>query len=166
MENASKALIIAGAILLAILIISLGIWIFSSAQNTIESAGDMSEQTATTFNNKFSASLGDRVQGSEVNALIQAVRSSNQKAAEDGDMDKLVSIYTNNATLNGDTVTTKTRTKTGSNVSGTGTVSTTITANGSSSTSAVTGKVATGNTYQVTCNYYRGYINEICIKAN
>ena len=37
MENASKALIIAGAILLAILIISLGILIFNQAQDTVGS---------------------------------------------------------------------------------------------------------------------------------
>ena len=43
MENASKALIIAGAILLSILIISLGILIFSQAQDTINSI-NMSEQ--------------------------------------------------------------------------------------------------------------------------
>ena len=35
MENASKALIIAGAILLAILLISLGIMIFNQAQDTV-----------------------------------------------------------------------------------------------------------------------------------
>ena len=35
MENASKALIIAGAILLAILLISLGIYIFSQAQSVV-----------------------------------------------------------------------------------------------------------------------------------
>ena len=35
MENASKALIIAGAILLAILLISLGIMIYNQAQNTV-----------------------------------------------------------------------------------------------------------------------------------
>ena len=41
MENASKALIIAGAILLSILIISLGIMVFQNAKSTVGSA-DMS----------------------------------------------------------------------------------------------------------------------------
>lgn len=35
MENASKALIIAGAILLSILIIAVGMFIFTSSQNSI-----------------------------------------------------------------------------------------------------------------------------------
>ena len=39
MENASKALIIAGAILLAILLISLGIMIFNQAQDTVTNSG-------------------------------------------------------------------------------------------------------------------------------
>ena len=72
MENASKALIIAGAILLAILIISLGILIFSQAQDTI-------------FNNKFTPYEGTNIRGSQVNALAQAVLTNNQTAKENGE---------------------------------------------------------------------------------
>ena len=49
MENASKALIIAGAILLAILLISLGIMIFNQAQDTVNNSG-MSQAEITAFN--------------------------------------------------------------------------------------------------------------------
>lgn len=52
MENASKALLIAGAILLAILLISLGIMIFSQGQDTVNNSG-MSQAAITAFNNKF-----------------------------------------------------------------------------------------------------------------
>ena len=52
MENASKALIIAGAILLAILLISLGIIIFSQAQDTINNSG-MSQAELQTYNSQF-----------------------------------------------------------------------------------------------------------------
>lgn len=52
MENASKALIIAGAILLAILLISLGILIFNQAQDTVNNSG-MTQAQITAFNNKF-----------------------------------------------------------------------------------------------------------------
>ena len=52
MENASKALIIAGAILLSILLITLGIMIFSQAQDTIHNSG-MTQAEITTFNNQF-----------------------------------------------------------------------------------------------------------------
>ena len=57
MENASKALIIAGAILLSILIISLGIMVFQNAKSTVGSA-DMSETEMQAFNGKFSSYLG------------------------------------------------------------------------------------------------------------
>lgn len=84
MENASKALIIAGAILLAILIISLGILIFSQAQDTINSV-NMDEQEIMAFNNKFTPYIGENKRGSEVNALAQAVLSNNQSAANNGE---------------------------------------------------------------------------------
>lgn len=48
MENASKALIIAGAILLAILLISLGIMIFNQAQDTVTNSG-MTEAELTSL---------------------------------------------------------------------------------------------------------------------
>ncbi|MCI8460818.1 MAG: hypothetical protein HFE81_05425 [Bacilli bacterium] len=84
MENASKALIIAGAILLAILLITLGIVVYLQAQDTIDSV-NMSEQEIMAFNNKFTPYEGDNVRGSQVNALIEAVVSNNQSAADNGD---------------------------------------------------------------------------------
>ena len=84
MENASKALIIAGAILLSILIITLGILIFQQAQDTINSV-DMSDAEKTAFNNKFLPYEGENVRGSQVNALAQAVLTNNQSAKENGE---------------------------------------------------------------------------------
>jgi len=84
MENASKALIIAGAILLSILLISLGILIFSQAQDTINSI-NMSEQEVMAFNNKFTPYEGDNIRGSQVNALAQAVLTNNQSARDNGE---------------------------------------------------------------------------------
>ena len=75
MENASKALIIAGAILLAILLISLGIMIFNQAQDTVNNSG-MSQAEVQAFNNKFLKYEGIRT-GSEVKALINEVIASN-----------------------------------------------------------------------------------------
>ena len=104
MENASKALIIAGAILLAILIISLGILIFSQAQDTINSV-NMDEQEIMAFNNKFTPYIGENKRGSEVNALAQAVLSNNQSAENNGEtatkgitMDGQVSIAADGST--------------------------------------------------------------------
>lgn len=75
MENASKALIIAGAILLAILLISLGIMIFGQAQDTVNNSG-MSQAQISSFNNKFIKYEGERT-GSVVKTLINEILSSN-----------------------------------------------------------------------------------------
>ena len=75
MENAATALIIAGAILLSILLISLGIMIFNTAQDTTKNSG-MTQAQVSAFNNKFSKYEGT-IKGSEVRSLIQEVIASN-----------------------------------------------------------------------------------------
>ena len=82
MENASKALIIAGAILLSILIISLGLMVYNQAKETI-GAVNLSQQEIETFNSKFTAYENVSVSGVQVNALIQTVIASNQQAIQD-----------------------------------------------------------------------------------
>ena len=74
MENASKALLIAGAILLAILLISLGIMVFTQAQSTVETSG-MSQAEITAFNNKFLKYEGAK-DGTMVKALVNEVITS------------------------------------------------------------------------------------------
>ena len=75
MENASKALIIAGAILLAILLISLGIMIYNQAQDTVSNSG-MDQAAVTAFNNQFLKYEGNQ-KGTMVKSLLQEVRASN-----------------------------------------------------------------------------------------
>ena len=75
MENASKALIIAGAILLAILIISLGILIYNQAAG-IANGNAMSEVEITQFNTQFTQYEG-RQSGTTVRSLLQKVISNN-----------------------------------------------------------------------------------------
>ena len=75
MENASKALIIAGAILLAILLISLGIMVYNQAKGTVNDA-DLSAEAAQTFNTKFT-SYGGTQSGTKLNSLLDAVTASN-----------------------------------------------------------------------------------------
>ena len=75
MENASKALIIAGAILLSILLISLGIMIFNQAQDTVNNSG-MSQAEIATFNNQFLKYEGAQ-KGSVVKSMINEVIASN-----------------------------------------------------------------------------------------
>ena len=81
MENASKALIIAGAILLSILLISLGIMIFNQAQDTVTNSG-MTEAELTSFNNKFLKYEGNEVKGTMVKSMIQEVKAANQNASD------------------------------------------------------------------------------------
>lgn len=83
MENASKALIIAGAILLAIVIISLGLIVVNNTRNVTDNT-NLSEQEIQAFNAKFTPYEGDSVAGSRVNSLIQQVIATNQATATNG----------------------------------------------------------------------------------
>lgn len=82
MENASKALIIAGAILLAILIISLGIMIFGQAKGVMD-GNAMSDVEIQQFNSKFTMYEGERVRGATVNSMLQTVLANNVSADDD-----------------------------------------------------------------------------------
>ncbi len=82
MENASKALIIAGAILLSILIISLGIFIFNQASE-ITKSNNLSEVEVLNFNEKFTSFEGTNVRGSEVNSLLTRIVQNNVANQED-----------------------------------------------------------------------------------
>ena len=82
MENATKALLIAAAVLVAILIISLGIGIFNMASEQVNNAGDLSEYEVHKFNEKFRKYEGTTVTGSDVNALLDTVFTHNN-AQED-----------------------------------------------------------------------------------
>lgn len=77
MENATKALIIAAAILIAIVLISLGVYVLSIGQESISNV-DMSSQEVTTFNAQFESYEGQNVLGSKVNALLSAVLQNNR----------------------------------------------------------------------------------------
>lgn len=92
MENASKALIMAGAILIAIMIISLGILVFSRMSSSAKSAANMDEQEIANFNSKLTPYIGQNVNGSQVNALIQLVISIDKSAESAKDTTKVVSI--------------------------------------------------------------------------
>ena len=80
MENASKALIIAGAILLAILLISFGIMVFTQAQDSVNNDG-LKQEAAQTFNQKFLQYGGKKQPSSQVKALVSLVGATNSSAA-------------------------------------------------------------------------------------
>ena len=97
MENASKALIIAGSILIAILVISLGVVIFRTMSNTVEKNANLNKQQIEAFNSKISPYIGESISGSQVNELMQRIRSINQKANSTGDNIRKVSVKYNGA---------------------------------------------------------------------
>lgn len=84
MENASKALIIAGAILISLLIISLGVFVFKTFSDTVDKNANMSKQEIGAFNERIIPYTGENVGGAQVNALIQLARSINQKEKAEG----------------------------------------------------------------------------------
>lgn len=82
MENASKALIIAGSILVSIVIISLGVMIVSNVTGLVQSSSDMSGEEVRTFNSPFIAYEGTQ-KGSNARTLYNLVRSHNNTHTDD-----------------------------------------------------------------------------------
>ena len=83
MENASKALLIAGAILIAIVLITFGVIILGQGSEIINNAS-MSETEVSTFNAKFTAFNGKKVRGSKVNSLLNTVVQNNLSQDDPG----------------------------------------------------------------------------------
>ena len=79
MENASKALIIAGSILVSILLISIGVFIINSIGDTQANMEDaMGTQAIETFNSTYTAYIGQQ-SGSNVKTLLNKVSTNNSK---------------------------------------------------------------------------------------
>ena len=78
MENASKALIIAGAILISILLISVGVLIMNSTSG-VTSGMDSSAKAMEmqSFNSQFTPYAGAGISASQVRSLVSVVISSN-----------------------------------------------------------------------------------------
>ena len=82
MENATKALMIAAAVIVAILIISLGIGIFNMSSEQVDNAGNLSEYEIQQFNSKFEKYEGESISATHVNALIDTVFNHNSVQAD------------------------------------------------------------------------------------
>ncbi|MBR3325039.1 MAG: hypothetical protein IKG14_03225 [Clostridia bacterium] len=91
MENASKALVIAGAILISILIIGLGVFIYNGAASTVSQA-NLNSQEAQAQNQQFEAYFGDKKSAAEVKQLCSLVRSNNI-TSDTGSESKQIAIY-------------------------------------------------------------------------
>ena len=82
MENASKALIIAGAILISIVIITLGVMIVNNVTDTINKNANLSAQEVAQYNAEFLSYEGRRT-GSQVRALLNTISSHNRSTWQD-----------------------------------------------------------------------------------
>ena len=79
MDNASKALIMAGAILIAVAIVGIGIYIFSSANSMTDDAlKQIDSLTVTSINSPLQQYEGT-ISGSELRQAINAARSINKQ---------------------------------------------------------------------------------------
>ena len=78
MDNASKALIMAGAVLISIALVGVGVYIFSSTNSMIGNANNQLDDAAAQMtNSQLGQYAGTKVRGSTVKQLIEKVRISN-----------------------------------------------------------------------------------------
>jgi len=82
MENATKALIIAGAILISIVIISLGIMVVNNARGQVGKS-NLSKEEISAFNQQWESYVGENVSASDVRNMISAVITSNGSEEND-----------------------------------------------------------------------------------
>lgn len=90
MENASKALIIAGAIILSILIIGLGMFIYRKAAGAIGDTGIDTAQVES-YNNPF-VQYDGIVSGAQARALCDVIRSHNTSHQDDASLNVKVTV--------------------------------------------------------------------------
>ena len=92
MENATKALLIAAAVLVAILIISLGLVVYNMAEETVKNNSSLSAQEIQAFNDQFTQYEGENVRGTRVNSLLKTALNNNITQQQEGNNGKIVSI--------------------------------------------------------------------------
>ena len=76
MENASKALIIVGAVLIAILLIGFGVMIMNSSTSQVDTSV-LNSQAAQAHNSSFTNYTGEKKKASEVKTLMNNVTTNN-----------------------------------------------------------------------------------------
>lgn len=78
MDNASKALIMAGAILIAIAIVGLGVFLLNSTTNTRGQAAEfIDSQAIAAANGTLDKYVGTSVKGTQVQEFLEQVRLAN-----------------------------------------------------------------------------------------
>ena len=93
MENASKALLIAGAVLLVIAIIGIGMYILNSTSGVQDQATQtMSQLEIQNFNQKFEKYVSTSTTSANAKSIIQEVKANNATS------DKTVTLDTSGKT--------------------------------------------------------------------
>lgn len=78
MENATKALLIAASVLIAIVLIAMGIKLLQPAAGTVDEVGKVTDTIAiTSFNSQFTDYEGTQT-GAEVKALLNKITATNR----------------------------------------------------------------------------------------
>ena len=96
MENASKALIIAGAILISIVLIGVGVLIIGNAQGIFGQGNiQMSQMDIQAFNEPFMPFDG-RQSASNIKTLLQKIATHNATYA--GDTEKIITVNSKSLT--------------------------------------------------------------------
>lgn len=142
MENAVKALLIAAAVIIAIVLITLGMNLLNTGSEQIDNV-DFSEYEINQFNDKFKKFEGTSVSGSEVNTLITTVFNHNNQQEDKSTRVQLV-------------------------VEGSGEPNGGADIGVEDTSTASPKKVATGYRYTVTCEYSASskLITKITVKTN
>lgn len=84
MENASKALLIAGGVLIAIILIAMGVRILNSTSGTTDSVETTSQALENAmYNKKFNMYIGERKSAKTVKQLAEVIISHNGVAKND-----------------------------------------------------------------------------------
>lgn len=105
MENASKALIIAGAILLSISIIAIGMAVFNQAKEAMDGS-NLSSEKVSTYNSKFDSYAGSQ-SGSNVKALLTTIQNHNLANINDDSLQISIIVDGEDCAKDGNTAKTK-----------------------------------------------------------
>lgn len=82
MDNASKALIMAGAILISVAIVGIGIYIFTTANSLTEDAvGQIDSLSISALNSRIETYEGNGKRGSEIKQLCREINALNKQDA-------------------------------------------------------------------------------------
>lgn len=84
MENASKALLMAGGVIIAVLIISLFVYMFTSASSMFQTEEDVERiQEIEEYNKQYESYNRKLLRGTDLISLINKAISNNDKYEED-----------------------------------------------------------------------------------